>query len=262
MTTNKRFVYDEKTSSLYAPDGTYLKKVFCPKALNWNQLTAGPGESRWKNCESCEEKVIDLDVADVDTVINECGNEWKSICIHASSKSNNVIFLKDKDAPPPATELELNEDGLPVIKTVRSIEDINRAVGLGYWPDVRLIEYDTSELSSKIAIGQDRETGKIDVSGDYRSGFGSSNSNESKWVEVIPFHTYYQYYQADPIAAYLIPCDMQDGTVVLVEDPIEDIVGWRWNQGNSGRAMSVKGHVEGRKVVLNKESVYVSEVMG
>ena len=39
MTKNKRFVYDEKTSSLYAPDGTYLKKVFCPKALNWNQLT-------------------------------------------------------------------------------------------------------------------------------------------------------------------------------------------------------------------------------
>ena len=125
-----------------------------------------------------------------------------------------------------------------------------------------MIEYDTYELSSKFAIGQNRETGNIDVSGDYRSGFGSGDSNESKWVEVIPFHSYYQYYQAEPIAAYLIPKDMQDGTVVLVEDPIEDIVGWRWNQGNSQRAMHVTGIVEGRKVVLNKESVYVTEVVG
>lgn len=262
MTTNKRFVYDEKTSSLYAPDGTYLKKVFCPKALNWNQLTIVPGESRWKNCESCEDKVIDLDAADVETVLNECRDEWKSICIHASSKSKNVIFLKDSNAPPLAKELKINEDGLPVIKTVRSIEDINRAVGLGYWPDVRLVEYDTYELRSKFAIGQDRETGKIDVSGDYRSGFNPDVSNESKWVEIIPFHSYYQYYQENPIAAYLIPRDMQDGTRVLVEDPIEDIVGWRWNQGNSQRAMNMNGHVEGLKVILDKESVNVTEVMG
>jgi len=46
------------------------------------------------------------------------------------------------------------------------------------------------------------------------------------------------------------------------EDPIEDIVEWRCNQGNSGRAMNVQADIEGRKVVLNKESVYVTEVMG
>lgn len=262
MTTNKRFVYDEKTSSLYAPDGTYLKKVFCPKALNWNQLTIVPGESRWKNCETCNEKVIDLDVADIETVVNECEDEWESICIHASSKSNNVIFLKDRNAPTLAKELELNEDGLPIIKTVRSIVDINRAVGLGYWPDVRLVKYEISKLSSKFEIKQNLVTGKIDVSGDYRSSFGSSDSNDSEWVEVIPFHSFYQYFQEEPIAAYLIPKDMKDGTVVLVEDPIEDIVGWRWNQGNSQRAMNVKGHLEGRKIVLNKKSVYVTEVIG
>lgn len=262
MPTNKRFVYDEKTSSLYAPDGDFLKKVFCPKALNWNQLTVVPGESRWKNCDTCQEKVIDLDETDVDTVVNECKNEWDSICIHASSKSNNVIFLRDENAPPLAKDIAFNEDGLPVIKTVRSIEDINRAVGLGYWPDVRLIEYDTYELSSKFAIGQHRETGIIDVSGDYRSGFGSGNGNERKWIEVIPFHSYYQYYQSNPIAAYLIPRGMQDGTLVLVEDPIEDIVGWRWNQGNSHRAMNLTGNVYDRKIVLNKDSVYVTEVMG
>lgn len=262
MTTNKRFVYDEKSSSLYAPDGTYLKKIFCPKALNWNQLTVVPGESRWKNCDTCNEKVIDLDIADVDIVVNKCRDEQSSICIHVTSNSNNVIFLKDSNAPPIAKNLELNEDGFPIIKTVRSIDDINRAIGLGYWSDVRLIKYETEKLSSKFAIEQNRETGEIDISGDYRRGFSSINSNDSKWVEIIPFHSYYQYYQEEPIAAYLIPIGMQDGTLVLVEDPIEDIVGWRWNQGNAQRANNVIGRIEDRKVVLDNSSVSITEVMG
>ena len=58
---NKRFIYDEKTSSLYAPDGTLLKKVFCPKAKRWNQLQIEEGEERWRGCQACGEKVIDLD---------------------------------------------------------------------------------------------------------------------------------------------------------------------------------------------------------
>jgi hypothetical protein len=36
---SKPFVYDEKTSSLYSPDGEFIKEVYCPKALKWNQLT-------------------------------------------------------------------------------------------------------------------------------------------------------------------------------------------------------------------------------
>lgn len=31
MNVNNRFVYDEKTSTLYDPDGTFLKKTFLPK---------------------------------------------------------------------------------------------------------------------------------------------------------------------------------------------------------------------------------------
>jgi hypothetical protein len=36
---NDKFVYDEKTSVLYSPDGRALKQVNCPKAMHWNQLT-------------------------------------------------------------------------------------------------------------------------------------------------------------------------------------------------------------------------------
>ncbi len=58
---NQKFVYDEKTSSLYAPDGSFVKRLFCPKAKKWNQLTVAQGEERWRGCQECKEKVYELD---------------------------------------------------------------------------------------------------------------------------------------------------------------------------------------------------------
>ena len=157
-------------------------------------------------------------------------------------------------------------------RTARTIEDINRAVGLGYWPDVRFIEYDEIHLRSKISVGQNKETGKIDTTGDYRSRFPTPavdpnlsrfpSAVKQDWVEAIPFSMFYQYYQQVPIAAYLIPRGIADGIPVLVEDPIEDLVGWRWNQGNAQRAMNVRGRIDGRRVVLKKECISVSDVVG
>ena len=68
---NDRFIYDEKTSSLYAPDGVFLKQLHCPKALNWNQLLVENNEQRWRNCDKCKERVLNLDVASVTSVIQE-----------------------------------------------------------------------------------------------------------------------------------------------------------------------------------------------
>ena len=46
-TRNECFIHDEKTSSLYSPNGAFLKKVFCPKALHWNQLIVEDEQDRW-----------------------------------------------------------------------------------------------------------------------------------------------------------------------------------------------------------------------
>jgi hypothetical protein len=51
-------------------------------------------------------------------------------------------------------------------------------------------------------------------------------------------------------------------TPVIVLDPIEDIVGWRWNQGDSQRATNVPGYVESNRVVLEPRAGEVFEVMG
>ena len=95
---NTRFIYDEKTSSLYAPDGKFLKVVSCPKAKHWNQLIVDKGEKRWRTCDDCHENVIDLDALDTDEAIKLVKSRWSATCIHASRNSDKVIFLKDIDA--------------------------------------------------------------------------------------------------------------------------------------------------------------------
>jgi len=266
---NKPFIYNEKTSALYGPDGTFLKKVFCPKALSWNQLVVEDAADRWRGCEQCEQKVVNLDVANPAEVIAACSNSWPDVCVHASENSGRVIFLKDSSAPPKASETRTNEHGLTVIHTARSLEDINRAVGLGYWPDVRIVQYDSEHIRSKISIDQHQASGLIRASEDYRSEIGGFDAFSSdrigstlNWAAAIPFTNFYQYYQESPIAAYLIPKNLPDGTSVLVVDPIEDIVGSTWNQGDSYRATNVPGYILNHRVILDRDKVKVIEFVG
>ena len=268
---NDRFIYDEKTSSLYAPDGVFLKQLHCPKALNWNQLLVENNEQRWRNCDKCKERVLNLDVASVTSVIQDLQSKWSSTCVHVSSNSDKVIFLKDSNAPA-KPQGESNLDSPVVIHTARSFLDIDRAVGMGYWPDVRFVEYDTENLQTKISVGQNPITGAIDASGDYRRKFGGRKSlftenlidedEDSEFLEVIPFTYYYQYYRNSPIAAYLIPKSIKDGTAVLVPDPIEDIIGSKWNQGSAYRAFDVTGFIKDRKVVMNEYKPLVRSFIG
>jgi hypothetical protein len=267
---NTKFIYDEKTSSLYAPDGTLLKKVYCPKAIRWNQLIVNDKEDRWRKCSRCKESILNLDVLETDFVLKVLQDEFSSACIHASSNSKNVIFLKDMDAIPEPSCPASDEEEL-IIYTARTIEDINRAVGMGYWPDVRLVNYNAVKIQTKISIGQNTESGQIDTSGDYRRRFGrlsfnsfekTNDDNSNKWEEVIPFTGYYPHFQSVPVAAYLIPNGVENNANVVVLDPIEDIVGGRWNQGATFRAHNVPGFIKDKKVYLEPEKIKVSEFMG
>jgi hypothetical protein len=290
-----KLIFDEKTSSLYGPDGTFLKKVFCPMAKHWNQLIIEEGEERWRGCEECGKRVVNLDILDVESAIamltpppkagdadsddfipfydSDIPESWLHVCVHASSNSNRVVFLKDPDAIPSPSQANLTSSGRPVIRTARTIEDINRAASMGYWPDVRLLIYGARLLGSKFTIGQHDETGRIEVSGDYRYSFKpiddeptlyrpTDGGEGEKLRTVIPFTPYYPHYQSVPVAAYLIPRDVPEGTEVIVADPIEDIVGSAWNQGDTIKAKNVPGYITGKKVVLKPEEIYVSHIVG
>lgn len=260
---NNRFIYDEKTSSLYAPDGKFLKIVSCPKAKHWNQLIVEEGEKRWRKCEECHENVIDLDNMEIDKTLALLGNNWSSACIHASRNSENVIFLKDKNALPSPEKITSDTKNRMVIRTVRTINDINRAASMGYFADIRRVSHDTEKLYSIMSIGQDPETGRIEASGDPRYSFEGSTigiGTNSIFKEIFPFFCYYPYFQPTPIAAYLIPKRTPDGTEVLIEDPIEDFVGVTHH--GRFRATDVLGHIKDMKVVINESDIVVRECIG
>jgi len=261
---NTKFVYDEKTSSLFAPDGTFLKRLFCPKAKKWNQLINEPGEDRWRGCQDCGEKVFDLDGLSVDIAIDLLQRKWSKACVHVSEKSENVIFLKDINSVTPIKSLNRNE---PIeIKTVYGKADISRGFAMGYWPDVRIIRPD-SKMNSRITVGQNPLTGEVDYSHDLRRTFRESEEDETEskghgFKELHPFVSYYPFHKPVPVAAYLVPKGLQNGTRVLVTEPIENILGTTWNQGGGWKAEAVPGYVENNKIILELDKVKVSHAIG
>jgi len=259
---NTKFVYDEKTSSLFAPDGSFLKKLFCPKAKNWNQLLVDQGENRWRNCQDCKEKVIDLDSVNIQ-ILSEMMDSNRNIpCLYISSNSNNVIFLKDRNAVRPVEDA--SDDPIK-IQTVYGKADIARGYSMGYWPDVRIIRPDP-KMNSKITVGQHPVTGEVVYSHDYRNSFRESHDDKDSstegFKEVHPFVSYYPYHKPEPVAAYLIPKGLKNGTPVSVSDPIENVLGTTWNQGGGWKPDNVPGYIENNKVVLELGKVTVSHAVG
>ena len=261
MSSNDPFIYDEKSSCLYSPTGRLIKEVACPKAKHWNQLIAEDGEDRWRGCTECNERVINLDEMGVLQALGAL-NENPQTCIHASSNSQNVIFLRDR----PSCIAENNPDHCPeseevFIYTARSVEQINRAANMGYWPDVRWVDYKSESstlMSSFMNVFQDQVSGRLVVldGSNYRDPSRKRASDLHGCKEVIPERHYYPRYQPQPIAAYMIPVELPDGTEVVVADPIEDIVnGWE-------RAFDVPGIVLNKKVVLELGKLKVRHIVG
>jgi hypothetical protein len=116
--------------------------------------------------------------------------------------------------------------GLRIIKTARTERSINRAAQEGFWPLIKKVERDP-EISSKFAIFQHRETGRIEVIGDFRF-----HLDPNEYEAVIGWSHFYPHVTDKPFAAYLIPPDIEVGERVYVEDLIEDFIGGRWNQGD------------------------------
>ena len=263
----KPFVYDEKTSCLYSPEGEFIKEVFCPKALQWNQLIANDPLDRSRGCQQCGDEVINLDVLSVDEALQRF-NSNRLTCAFASSDSSNVIFIKDLNSP----ELRKSKadrstwgsnhpiPDLPRISTARNIQDIQRALTIGYWPDVHVVRYKDHEILEKVGLFQNMKSGEVQIAGDYR--FLMKIEHDPEWEEVMPVTFYYSNYQKTPYAAYLIPKDLPDGSEVFIPDPIIDILGSTWNQGDSYRAINVTGRVVNKKVIIDPADIKQSNFIG
>ena len=122
-------------------------------------------------------------------------------------------------------DCETNPDGLPVIRTARTKNEINEGARNGFRPLVREVK-PSPEIHRKISVYQSQSTGEVEVSHDYRF------SPRGDFSKVIDWIRYYPHPFPSPFAAYLIPQDLQPGARVVVADVIEDIIEARWNQGD------------------------------
>lgn len=110
-----------------------------------------------------------------------------------------------------------------VIKTARTVADINAAAQAGFWPLVKAVK-PSRAISHMVAVFQDPENGQIEISGDSRRQFWD-------WNKVMDYTLYYPYHFPNPFAAYLLPKDLAKGEEVWLEDLIEDVVAIQGNQG-------------------------------
>ena len=118
-----------------------------------------------------------------------------------------------------------------IIKTARNMESINSAAKQGYWPLVKEVKH-SDEIKSKIVICQHKKTGEIIGFGDLRRIHSRPKGYE--WVTTAWSYPCFE----SPYAAYLIPKDIEVGEKVMLEDLIENYVGWCWNQGDAARIES------------------------
>ena len=148
-----------------------------------------------------------------------------------------------------------NSRGLRVIKTARSEYAINIAAKKGFWPLVKPV-IPSAKIRGKFSVLQDNKTGLIKVVSDYRSSGGSEMSR------VIGFTDFYPYHFESPYAAYLIPQDLKVGETVWIEDLIEDLVGSRWNQGDTRRVASCEAIWDGKDLVVQYVEIKGDTVLG
>ena len=132
---------------------------------------------------------------------------------------------------------------------------------MGYWPDVRIVKYLSNIqtfCNGYLRLVQHSTTGRvIEIPSPIprlRMGNYEKYPVDAEYSEIIP-ETKYYIYQEVPIAAYLIPKDLPDGSKVIVKDPIEDIKnGWE-------RAINVPGIIKNRKVILKRNLLKVRQIV-
>lgn len=223
-------IYDGKSGALYADDGTFLKTLFCPLAVQLKDLERAAGPSPDLHCHACGESIRSADeMTDVD--MKAALEEDSGLCVFVTPQAKHVVMLKAIGREHP------NDERLPVVRTVRSLP----AMEDGFQRGFRIVVKRTgpvSDIGAKYKVYQHKLTGEVWWTGDFRAECPPDGTSD-EWEPVADwFH-----HRADwpfPLAAYLVPRGLKRGQRVYLEDVIEDVPIAYWNQGDSDRLVSAK----------------------
>lgn len=233
-------IYDPHRRALYADDGQLIKIIDCPLADVPAHLRQFVSKSQDQYCFSCEKTVRCIDdKQDVDVI--KMVEDNSEVCFFATASAKNITFLQQRTAPH-------NPYELPVISTVRSLEAMDLLQRAGYRLVIQETGIENTFGESKYQVFEHVQTGELRWHGDYRlSGVATE-----EW-RLVKDWFFARSDRLFPLAAYVLPRDIQANTRVYLEDVIEDIHVMRWNQGNGGRLVSTEAIWDGKTMVFNRE---------
>ena len=117
----------------------------------------------------------------------------------------------------------MDKKELRIIKTARTKDSINQAAREGFRLVVKKVE-PSDRIKSQYAVMQNKTTKEIVVIGDYRSTrFDPRLLPKDNFEMIIDWSYYYPYKFESPIAAYLVPEDIEISERVMLQDLIEDL---------------------------------------
>jgi len=144
-----------------------------------------------------------------------------------------------------------NTHGYRVIKTARTLAQINEAVGAGYTPIIREItEPDVTFTYYRVV--QNKTTREISVDKDAEYGMGWFDPDH-EYRTALGSTGYYPKVVELPFAAYLVPPDAQPEEMFYAEDLIEDYIGLYHNRGYFRRLNGCEAKWDGKDLIIQYE---------
>lgn len=251
-----RFIVEDRR--LETDEGELIKVFDCPLEKRWEDLM--PWTDGWQDrelndhkrlCGACQKCVVNFQpftevqiIALVQVNPGVCGylrtnhpDLREIVGDLGDDATQDSMFLREDGAS--CTYTQAIASGERVIKTARSLLALREAVDRGCTP-MFVPNTETGRTHQKLSVVYDRRQRQLTIAGDYRSmvpfdqdqidlQYGKG-AGISLWQDLRR--------HPSPLAAYLLPPDIQVGERVFLEDLIEDRVGSSWNQGDTYRARS------------------------
>lgn len=236
-------IFEPRSGALYADDGEFLKTVYCPMALRVKDLAELPGSKTDRYCNTCETTIKCIDEW-TDSDMREALQRTPNVCVFATAAAKNIVILRGAGVREP------NAKKRPVIRTARSIQAMQDASRRGYSLVIKQASA-PGKFGDKYRVLRHKETGEIWFSGDYRSEFPDAMS--AKDWQVVADWFFHQPETPFPLAAYMLPPDVEDYDMVYLEDVIEEVSAEHSNQGNSQRLISSTALWTGRDFILEQD---------
>lgn len=219
------FVTDSQ--ALYSDQGEFIKHVSCPLASRLARKISAAETEREFNCMHCQTKIKNLAYL-TDQEALDAAKADKDVCFFATQSAKNVVHVTE-----PVTMHWLvrswtrhkrkTEPERLVIHTARTLSEMNFAAANGFKLLFRRAGSGEG-VRHQLAVYRDGRTGEVAYSDDRRFAPDWSEGPTQSYEAIFKFFKYKPQRPVAPVAAYLIPKDLEPGTDVFVEDAIEDLI--------------------------------------